>query len=143
METTNTGRAFTRYSYLGTTDEHTTCDCCGKEDLKSTVGIRDIETGEDVFFGSTCAARALKVKVAEVRKGTAAADESKRVAAERARREAFEAECRAFHAWAEARTGVVLYDRFGNPDREQFVRHFGEGAMLAARRAYLAERIAA
>ena len=47
METTNTGRAFTRYSYLGTTDEHTTCDCCGKEDLKSTVGIRDIETGEE------------------------------------------------------------------------------------------------
>ena len=63
----NTARTFTRYSYLGTTDEHTTCDCCGKSDLKSTVGIRDLETGEDVFFGSTCAARALKVKVVEVR----------------------------------------------------------------------------
>ncbi len=91
METTNTGRTFTRYSYLGTTDEHSTCDCCGKEDLKSTVGIHDLETGEDVFFGVVCAARALKTQVAEIRRGAAAADKSKRAAEATARRAEFEA----------------------------------------------------
>lgn len=88
---TLTTRTFARFSYLGTTDEHTTCDCCGKADLKSTVGIHDLETGEDVFFGVVCAARALKTQAAEVRRGAAAADKSKRTAEAAARIAEFEA----------------------------------------------------
>ena len=77
-----------QFQFLGTTDEHTSCDCCGKKDLKSTVAIRNLETGEDVFFGVTCAARALKLQVAEVRKETSAADKAARTAKQAAAREA-------------------------------------------------------
>jgi hypothetical protein len=44
------------YKILGTTDERTTCDNCGKTGLKSTVALDD---GINVvYFGSHCAARA-------------------------------------------------------------------------------------
>lgn len=42
---------------LGTTDDITTCECCGKRGLKLTVALdRD---GEVVHFGRDCAAAAL------------------------------------------------------------------------------------
>jgi hypothetical protein len=44
-----------RFVFLGTTDEVTVCDCCGKSNLKSTVAF-DV-AGEIVHYGSTCAAR--------------------------------------------------------------------------------------
>ena len=44
--------------FLGTSDEVSTCDCCGRKDLKSTVAL-SIDDGEAVYFGVTCAARAL------------------------------------------------------------------------------------
>lgn len=81
--------AILRYTYEGTSDEVTTCDCCGKTDLKSTVAIHDDEQGETLFFGSTCAARALKVSIKEVTTSTKAADRAKaevaRLVADKAR----------------------------------------------------------
>lgn len=69
--------------FLGTSDEVTTCDCCGKSNLKSTVAL-SIDEGDAVYFGVTCAARALKVQVGDVRKGTALADREKaRIEAEK------------------------------------------------------------
>ena len=59
--------------YLGTTDDVTTCDCCGRTELKSTVAL-SIDESDAVYYGVTCAAHALKRSVAEVKKGTAAAD---------------------------------------------------------------------
>ena len=45
---------------LGTTDENTTCDKCGKTNLKGTVAL---ETGEGiVHYGTTCAAKAVAPK---------------------------------------------------------------------------------
>ena len=38
-------------------DTVTTCDCCGRQNLKATVLMRDAETGAESFFGRTCAAR--------------------------------------------------------------------------------------
>lgn len=46
--------------YLGTDDEHDSCDCCGKTGLKSTVALLTTD-GDEVFYGVTCAARALGV----------------------------------------------------------------------------------
>lgn len=100
-----TTRTFARYSYLGTTEEHTTCDCCGKSDLKNTVGIHDLETGEDLFFGVVCAARALKTQVAEVRRGAAAADKVKRAAEAAARIAEFEA-----RRWAKMQVALAQRD---------------------------------
>lgn len=46
------------YEVKGITDEVTTCDCCGKKNLKSAVILAN-EAGEIVYFGSDCAAAAL------------------------------------------------------------------------------------
>lgn len=42
---------------LGSSDEQTTCDCCGKQNLKLTVAL-EID-GAVVRFGRDCAGRAL------------------------------------------------------------------------------------
>lgn len=41
---------------LGTDDSITTCDCCGKANLKFTVAM-ELDDGEVVHYGSTCAGR--------------------------------------------------------------------------------------
>lgn len=53
-----------RFGTRGTTNDVTTCDCCGRSDLKSTVIIVGLdeggaETGDLRHYGSTCAAKAL------------------------------------------------------------------------------------
>jgi len=67
---------------LGTDDSITTCDCCGKSNLKHTV-IIELDDGEIVHYGSVCATRntgkASKVINAEIR----AHHEAQRVAAAR------------------------------------------------------------
>ena len=93
-------------TFLGWTDENTTCDLCGKADLKSTAAL-EID-GAVVYYGCVCAARALsgkvtgKISAAQVRRETEKAHEaqlkcaysfdlglyeSERSAAEAARRE--------------------------------------------------------
>lgn len=43
---------------LGITDETTTCECCGKTNLKKTV-VLETEDGGELRYGTDCAARAL------------------------------------------------------------------------------------
>ncbi len=71
--------------FLGTTDEVTTCDCCGRKDLKSTVALELADHADPVYYGVTCAAHALKIDTKTVRAGARAADRAKedRAAAER------------------------------------------------------------
>ena len=45
------------YKALGTDDAVNTCDCCGKTNLKATVVMQCLETGDIVHFGSVCATR--------------------------------------------------------------------------------------
>lgn len=47
------------FSFLGTTEEVTTCSHCGRTRLKMTVVLTDNTTQELVYLGTTCAARAL------------------------------------------------------------------------------------
>ena len=49
-----------KYTVLGITDERTSCDCCGRIDLKKTVAMNDNETGEIVYFGTSCATSSKK-----------------------------------------------------------------------------------
>ena len=72
--------------YLGTTDDVTTCDCCGRTGLKSTVAIEMHDDADPVYYGVTCAAHALKTTAKEVRYEAKRADTLKREkeAAERA-----------------------------------------------------------
>lgn len=68
----------TTITFLGWTDEVTACDLCGKSDLKSTAALA-LESGEVVYYGCTCAARALagltgqKYTAAKIRRETEAA----------------------------------------------------------------------
>jgi hypothetical protein len=89
--------------YHGTTDEVSTCDCCGRQGLKVTVAI-ELEGGDLVHYGVTCAARALKVDAATVRAGAAAADRARAQAA----REAEDAARRAQAARWEAHLAGLL-----------------------------------
>lgn len=66
MSTTFTATDGTDYSYVGTTDECIQCEKCGKDELKSTVvlSVLDLDGNHTayVYYGSTCAARALGIK---------------------------------------------------------------------------------
>lgn len=71
----------TTYTAIGTTDENTTCDCCGKPNLKMTVVLRDDE-GDFHFFGRSCAARATGWKTAYLNRQIIAANNDRNTAAE-------------------------------------------------------------
>jgi hypothetical protein len=71
-------------TYLGTTDDVTVCECCGKKDLKSTVAI-SVDGGDAMFFGVVCAARALRRSAKEVRSESRKADEARAAAARTAK----------------------------------------------------------
>lgn len=54
------------YEFVGTTDEVTTCGCCGRDNLKMTIVLRPFDGGDFVHFGSQCGAKALSWSVKEV-----------------------------------------------------------------------------
>lgn len=64
----------TAYRILGSNDEVTTCECCGRSGLKKTVVLTNGE--QEVRYGTECAARAMKVGKRDVEAGvkSAAAD---------------------------------------------------------------------
>ena len=76
----------TTVKVLGTTDQIGTCDCCERTNLKKT-GKIDLGNGP-VFYGTGCAARAMKVDAKEISKQARAADAETRRAAKQAIREA-------------------------------------------------------
>jgi hypothetical protein len=76
------------WKFLGTDDAVNTCDCCGREDLKSTVALESNADGHQVNFGVTCAARALKWTTQEVKAANRSADDAKAAAERTAKAEA-------------------------------------------------------
>jgi hypothetical protein len=46
------------FKFLGITDEITSCDCCGKTNLKKTVVLEN-ESGNVVYYGVDCASQAI------------------------------------------------------------------------------------
>lgn len=61
-----------RVEYFGITDENDTCGCCGKTNLKKAVMLfildEDGNRDELVYYGTTCAAKALSVRPTQVTK---------------------------------------------------------------------------
>ena len=95
-----------RFTIQGITDERDSCDCCGKSNLKRTVALADADDGgEVVFFGTTCAARAMKIPAAEVRKGARNAQREKDQAAAVARSKAAAAAEAVWFAFLVEQTG--------------------------------------
>lgn len=72
-----TTRTKTKIAKLrGTTDECTQCQLCGRDELKRTVVIEYLDTGEIVHAGSDCAARALGWTESTVRTRARSADKA-------------------------------------------------------------------
>ncbi len=89
--------------FMGTTDDVTTCDCCGRADLKSTVAI-SIDEADPVFFGVVCAARALGRSAKDVRTETRRADNAKAAAEAAARKAKQDADFRLWTSYLDARS---------------------------------------
>lgn len=71
---------------IGTTTDRTTCECCGREDLKGTTVVQFDDAGADIrYYGCSCAAKALGIASKDVRKAAKKADEDARVAARKAK----------------------------------------------------------
>lgn len=108
--------------FLGTSDEVTTCDCCGKKDLKATVAL-SIGDADPVYFGVVCAARALKMPAKDVRAKNKSADDAKHAAkmeADRAAHQEFMVRWSAF--LAKAGTGPGIFEQIqslGGMERAQ------------------------
>ncbi len=131
MNTTTNETAARRFTVLGTTDEVTACDCCGRSDLKGTVALCDHDNADEtVYFGCVCAARAMKVASVEVRKAAREADAAKVRAEMAARAAASDAEYKKCQAWLDAKVG---------PKGERFLQLEALGGYAAAMAAYRAE----
>lgn len=119
---------------VGTTDDHTTCECCGRTDLKRTVIMRTLDAdGNQIaqsFFGTTCAAKASGRKLSEIKAEAAEGDQAAREAEERARRARARELDAEWQAWLDAHSDA--------PDRLSQIEDLGGWA--AAHRAFNAAR---
>lgn len=115
--------------FLGNCDEVQQCECCGKKNLKATVAL-SIDDGDPVYFGVTCAARALKMQAKDVRAESRAADRAKAAAAAAAREVAWRTENEPWFAFLEA----------AGKGSDVFTRIESLGGYMAARAAFEAGR---
>lgn len=109
------------FRVLGTTDEVTTCDYCGRVELKGTTVLELLDeegnrTGETVYYGSGCAASAGKRKVKDIRDEAKAADVAAREAKWAADEEKSRVFCAARDAWVAENIG---------PDAMDYPRRYG------------------
>lgn len=123
MAATTTARKVFRV--LGTTDDVTVCELCGRSELKGTIVLDELDedgntTGEVVYYGTSCGARAAGWTAKEVRKAAKQADDAKREAERAAAQARFDAE-RA--EWLAARDAWIS-ENFG-PDAMQDPRRYG------------------
>jgi len=116
---------------LGTDDSITTCDCCGKSNLKFTVTV-ELDDGEIVHYGQVCARRNTGKDQRTITSEIKAHKEAQRAAA---RREYFS--CPAYLA-ERARYAERAALPFGDSRRlgrnaADFVREVSEAADMACR----------
>ncbi|MEU1254842.1 hypothetical protein ABZ445_16340 [Streptomyces chartreusis] len=98
------------YKVLGTTDDVTTCELCGKPELKGTVVLAPLdEDGNpdgECYFGVSCAAKAAGWTQREVRAGIKTAKDEERARQQAERDAAWAAEREFLAAWYEERYGT-------------------------------------
>jgi len=99
---------------LGTDDSVTTCDCCGKVNLKFTVTM-ELDDGEIVHYGSVCAGRNTGKTRPQI--NAEIKSEAKRV------RDAADAEYRASAAFVAYRDRLIERDRLSWDDPRRIGRN--------------------
>jgi len=101
-----------KFRVRGTTDDVTTCDCCGRQNLKATVVMEVLDadgngTGQMYYLGRDCAAKASGWTQREVMRRAREADDE----AERQRRweadQRERAECDRWFGWLREQTGCT------------------------------------
>jgi len=90
------------YRVTGTTDEITTCDVCGREELRGTVRLVIGDEEGEIFAGTSCAAKLAGTTVKDIKAGVVEAAK----AAEYAAQLAHEAEYAACEEWLRAHSLV-------------------------------------
>lgn len=95
------------YRVLGTTEDYSGCDCCGRTNLKVYVALEPTEGGPTVYFGTTCAAKAERLPAATIKAEARTADQERRAAEHAARMAAADAEQARFLAWVAEQYGIV------------------------------------
>lgn len=94
------------YKFLGISDERLTCECCGRDNLKRTVAVEFQDSQEVLYFGTSCAAKALALTSKEVEKSAKGAQAAREAAEAAAKREAEYLEAVRFSNWLRATFGV-------------------------------------
>jgi len=78
MQTPEKTPTIAKFLVLGTTDEVTACDCCGKSPLKMTYIVQLIDSPDVVnYYGSTCVTRNTQKTRKQVNDEIAAAEKAK------------------------------------------------------------------
>lgn len=100
------------FKVMGTTNDVTACELCGRTDLHHTIVLVPLDAdgndaGAPVYYGSECGARAAGWKQGEVVKAAKTADEARQQAEYAARRAVQEAEDAKFDAFLIVRTGIT------------------------------------
>jgi hypothetical protein len=124
------------HKIIGTTQDVTDCECCGRTDLKKTVIVAildaDGNTTGVAHYGTVCAAHATKRTAKQITNEANAADAAQRAAKERERAERSDREYRAYMAWLTNTTGIA----------DQWAAQLSIGGPLAAHRLYAAHAAA-
>ncbi|MFB7899967.1 hypothetical protein ACFC1B_26990 [Streptomyces xiamenensis] len=103
------------------TDQITTCELCGRDELRGTVQMLELDADgnavEDHYYGTGCAAKAAGWTQREVKLRVRAADTARRDAEQAARDAERREKGRRFDAW--------LLQEFGTTDRDRARRAAG------------------
>lgn len=109
---TSTPSTVTRvFRVLGTTDEVTQCQLCGRDELKGTIVLEDNATAEIVYYGSSCGARAAGWTTKEIRTAARQADDERRAREQAEKQARHDAWIAARDAWISANIGPDALDR--------------------------------
>ena len=99
------------HKIIGTTQDITDCECCGRTNLKKTVIVAvldaDGNTDSIAYYGTVCAAKATKRTVKQITDEVSAADAARRATAQAQAAERSAREYRAYMAWLTNITGIA------------------------------------
>jgi hypothetical protein len=125
------------YRVLGTTDEVTECELCGRQELKGTIVLAVLDAdGNDeevVYYGASCGAKAAGWTTPAVRKAAKDADQAKRDAEHADRMAKMAAEDALFVEW--------LFVNYNTRDRIEAAKMRGERTAIALWSDFDAQRV--
>lgn len=104
------------FQVLGTTTDITTCELCGRDELRGTTVLAILDndgndTGERVHYGTTCGAKAAGWTVTEINRRIKDAADAKRDAEEKTIADHRNREFAAMAAWAANALGIVEHSK--------------------------------